>query len=77
VTTQIKYVTPPDELLKGFDLPTPPDRKDYPTHSCEDREVILAKYIKDLLTTIKDYKLKDQELLNWKNKVLNIKEDDK
>lgn len=77
VTSEIKYVTPPDELLKGVDVPSPPKKEEYTAQLCENREVMLAKYIKDLLTVIKEYKLKDKQLIEWKSNVLKLQRNNK
>lgn len=67
--TKIEYIYPPDDLIKNFVVPEPPSKESYVVLSCDEREVVLTKYIYDLMTVIKKYKLEVNNLKDWNTKM--------
>lgn len=72
IKPEIRYITPPDNLIKDFDVSAPPDRVAYSELACDAREVVLAKYVLDLMDTVKKYRYQTNLLRNWETNVAKL-----
>jgi len=66
---KIIHTTPPNSLLRLYRTPQPPDKNNYLSLSEKDKELVLADYTVDLLTTIGKYKRQTIKLRKWKNEI--------
>jgi len=64
--TKVVYLKPSDALLNyKIEVPAPPDKEEYINATPIEREQMLSSYIIDLLKTIKEYKIKENNLIQW------------
>jgi hypothetical protein len=69
--TKVIVEKPPKTLLyKKIDVPRPPNKFTYVNSGPFDRERMLTEYIIKLLSTIKNYKIKNKALIEWYNKTI-------
>lgn len=64
--TKTVYLKPSDNILKDdITVPTPPDKEEFIEAKPMEREQMLTFYIIDLLKTIKKYKIKNKNIMEW------------
>ena len=68
--TKTVYLKPSDNILTDdIILPTPPNKEEFINARPMKREQMLTFYIIDLLKTIKKYKVKNKNIIEWYNAV--------